>query len=199
MFTGIIETVGEVTNVEQEAGNLYFTITSSISPQLRIDQSVAHEGICMTVTRIVESTHQVCAIAETISKTTCGLWQQGKKINLERCLSLNARLDGHIVQGHVDTRGLCIRRTEGTGSVEFEIEFPPAFAALVIEKGSICVNGISLTCHSLSAHSFCISIIPYTLQHTSISELEPGHEVNLEFDLIGKYLMRRKQLEEGQA
>lgn len=196
MFTGIIETIGEVINVEQRAGNLFFTIHSSMSPQLRIDQSVAHEGICMTVTHRNDDTHQVCAITETISKTTCGSWQKGKKINLERCLSLNARLDGHIVQGHVDARGRCVRRTEGGGSVEFQIEFPLAFAALVIEKGSICVNGIGLTCHSLTASSFCISIIPYTLEHTSIKELQAGQEVNLEFDLIGKYLFRQKQLNE---
>lgn len=196
MFTGIIEVVGQVKKVEHQDGNLYFSIQSSISSELRIDQSVAHEGICMTVTAIQEDIHQVCAIAETIAKTTCGLWQQGKKINLERCLSLNGRLDGHIVQGHVDTRGRCVRRTAIEGSVQFEIEFPLSFAALVIEKGSICVNGISLTCHSLKVNSFCISIIPFTLEHTSINELQAGQEVNLEFDLIGKYLLRQKQLNE---
>ncbi len=194
MFTGIIECMGTLLSIEQDVENLIFEIESPISVALIIDQSQAHDGICLTVTQQGSGKHRVCAIRETIEKTTCGNWHTGKILNLERCLPLNGRLDGHLVQGHVDCRAVCQQITEADGSWVFKFNFPIEFAALVIEKGSITVNGISLTCHDIGMDSFSASIIPYTYTHTSIQDIGVGETVNIEFDILGKYLNRWQQV-----
>lgn len=196
MFTGIVEATGMVKEVISNGSNRTFWIESTLSSQFKVDQSVSHSGVCLTVEEITGNRHRTTAIDETIQKTNLGGWQEGSIINLERCLQLNDRLDGHIVQGHVDARASCIRRKEKDGSWEFEFEFPKKFAELIIEKGSICVNGISLTAFDVKKKSFRVAIIPYTFEHTNIKEVQAGDAVNLEFDMIGKYLLRRLSLRE---
>jgi riboflavin synthase len=196
MFTGIIETVGQVKEVIINASNRVFWIESSISSQLKADQSVSHSGVCLTIEEIKKNVHRITAIDETLQKTNLGEWVAGTLVNLERCLQINSRLDGHMVQGHVDTTGTCIRRKEKKGSWEFEIEFPKKFAPLIIEKGSICLNGISLTAFDVTKRTFRVAIIPYTFEHTNINKVMEGDSVNLEFDLIGKYLLRRLSLKD---
>ncbi|HEX7903225.1 MAG TPA: riboflavin synthase [Chitinophagaceae bacterium] len=191
MFTGIIETTGIVKEIISNGSNKTFWIESSLSPELKVDQSVSHSGVCLTVEEVKGNRHRVTAIAETLNKTDLEQWKEGSLINIERCLPLNGRLDGHFVQGHVDTTGVCKKRKEKEGSWEFEFEFPATFAALVIEKGSICVNGISLTAFNVKKKSFTAAIIPYTFNHTNIHDIHKGDKVNLEFDLLGKYLLRR--------
>jgi riboflavin synthase len=191
MFTGIIESTGLVKEVITNGSNRTFWIVSPLSPQLKIDQSVSHSGICLTVEEIKENCHRVTAIDETLQKTNIGDWKEGSLINLERCLQLNARIDGHLVQGHVDATAICTKRKEKKGSWEFEFEFNKKFAELVIEKGSICINGISLTAFNVKKKSFGVAIIPYTFEHTNIKEVQKGDSVNLEFDMIGKYLVRK--------
>lgn len=191
MFTGIVETIGDITNIEAFGTNKSFWIQSSISHELKVDQSVAHNGACLTVEAIADGVHKVTAIAETLAKTNLGFWQVGDKVNLERCMILGARLDGHIVQGHVDTVATCISKTVKEGSWEYVFEYPEAFKNLVIEKGSIAVNGTSLTCFNVNANRFQVAIIPYTYEHTTISGVEPGSIVNIEFDIIGKYILRQ--------
>jgi riboflavin synthase len=190
MFTGIIECQGTIERVRQSGTNVSFWINSSLSPGLKIDQSLAHDGVCLTVEAFEDNTHQVTAIAETISKTTLATWSKGRKINLERCLEPGSRLDGHFVQGHVDCQGLVLEKTELGGSWGFKIQFPHEFAALVIEKGSITVNGISLTAFNVGLDNFEVAIIPYTYLHTNLQFLNKNERVNLEFDLIGKYIIR---------
>lgn len=194
MFTGIIEAVGRVALVRQQGSNLSFRISSPISHELKVDQSVSHNGVCLTVESTGDGYHEVTAIEETLRKTNLAQWQTGSLVNLERCLPLNGRLDGHFVQGHVDTTGICLNRTELDGSWEFRISFPEKFAHLVIEKGSICINGISLTCFDVTRDNLSVAIIPYTWQHTMLHSLQAGDEVNLEFDLIGKYVQRAQLL-----
>jgi riboflavin synthase len=194
MFTGITESVGTVKEVILNGSNRSFWIESPISSQLKPDQSVSHSGICLTVEEVSGNLHRVTAIDETLQKTNLGDWKEGSQVNLERCLQLNDRLDGHIVQGHVDTTAVCKKRKGKDGSHEFQFEFPKKFAELVIEKGSICVNGISLTAFNVKKKSFTIAIIPYTFDHTNIREIKKGDRVNLEFDMIGKYLLRRLSL-----
>lgn len=194
MFTGIIEAVGRVELVRQQGSNLSFRISSPISHELKVDQSVSHNGVCLTVESTGDGYHEVTAIEETLRKTNLAQWQTGSLVNLERCLPLNGRLDGHFVQGHVDTTGICLNRTELDGSWEFRISFPEKFAHLVIEKGSICINGISLTCFDVTRDNLSVAIIPYTWQHTMLHSLQAGDEVNLEFDLIGKYVQRAQLL-----
>jgi riboflavin synthase len=196
MFTGIIESTGLVKEVITNGSNRTFWIVSPLSPQLKIDQSVSHSGICLTVEEIKENCHRVTAIDETLQKTNIGDWKEGSLINLERCLQLNARIDGHLVQGHVDAIATCTKRKEKKGSWEFEFEFNKKFAELVIEKGSICINGISLTAFNVKKKSFGVAIIPYSFEHTNIKEVQKGDSVNLEFDMIGKYLVRRLSLKE---
>jgi riboflavin synthase len=196
MFTGIIETTGQVKEVISSGSNKIFLVESSISSTLKPDQSVSHSGVCLTVEAVESDSHRVTAIEETLQKTNLGTWKTGTPVNLERCLQLNDRLDGHIVQGHVDTTATCIRKKEKTGSWEFEFAFPKKFAALVIEKGSIAVNGISLTAFNLKKKRFTVAIIPFTFEHTNIKEVQEGDHVNLEFDIIGKYLLRRLSLKE---
>lgn len=193
MFTGIIEDIGLVKKISTKNKNKTFWIESSISPELKIDQSLSHSGVCLTVEEIKDNTHRVTAIAETLSKTNLGDWKDGDLINLERCLQMNGRLDGHIVQGHVDATGICIDKKEIGGSWEFSFEFPKKFSDLVIEKGSICVNGISLTAFNVKKKTFRVAIIPYTFEHTNIKNVFPDSKVNLEFDIVGKYILRSKK------
>lgn len=194
MFTGIIEAIGRVESVRQQGSNLSFRVSSPISHELKIDQSVSHNGVCLTVERVADGFHEVTAIEETLRKTNLAQWETGSLVNLERCLTLNGRLDGHFVQGHVDTTGICETRRDLEGSWEFSIRFPEEFAHLVIEKGSICINGISLTCFNVTRNNLSVAIIPYTWQHTMLHTLQAGDRVNLEFDLIGKYIKRRHDL-----
>lgn len=194
MFTGIVEITGAVKKVISNGSNKTFWIESPLSSQLKVDQSVSHSGVCLTVEEIAGNRHRITAIDETLQKTNLACWNEGTTVNLERCLQLNDRLDGHLVQGHADATGICIKRKEKNGSWEFEFEFPKKFAGLVIEKGSVCVNGISLTAFDVKKKSFRVAIIPYTFEHTNIREVQPGDTVNLEFDMIGKYLLRRLSL-----
>ncbi len=194
MFTGIIEEKGILKQVITNGTNKSFWIESPISNQLKIDQSLSHEGVCLTVEEIQDNRHRITAIEETLLKTNLNNWKEGTEINLERCLKMDGRLDGHFVQGHVDCTGKCISITEKNGSWEFEIRYPEKFAELIIEKGSICMNGISLTVFDVTNNSFRVAIIPYTFKHTSINNLNIGAAVNLEFDIIGKYLVRSKTL-----
>jgi riboflavin synthase len=190
MFTGIIESLGKIQTIDNQGNNRVFRIASPISRELKVDQSVSHNGACLTVESIQEDIHQVTAIDETLRKTNLSDWQPGDLINLERCLAMNGRLDGHIVQGHVDCTATCLDRNEKAGSWEFRFAFPEKFAALVIEKGSICLNGIRLTLFNVKKKNFTIAVIPYTFEHTNIKGVFPGDKVNIEFDMIGKYVSR---------
>ena len=188
MFTGIIEEIGSVSEVRQEDGNVHFTIKSDLSNELKIDQSVAHNGCCLTVVGLGPDHHVVTAIHETLQKTNLGSWKVGSKINLERCMSLNGRLDGHIVQGHVDGLARCIDIADENGSWRYRFDYASDF--VTVEKGSITINGTSLTVVDSEEHSFAVCIIPYTYEHTNFHTLKVGDEVNLEFDIIGKYVAR---------
>lgn len=190
MFTGIIETIGQIEEVVATGTNKTFWITSPLSQELKVDQSISHNGVCLTVEAVQGNRHQVTAIAETLQKSNLGLWQTGDLVNLERCMPMNGRLDGHIVQGHVDTTATCIERKELDGSWEFRFRFPQQFGSLVIEKGSICLNGISLTIFSVTHNEFSVAIIPYTFDYTNIKQVKPTNSVNIEFDIVGKYINR---------
>jgi len=194
MFTGIIETIGTVESVAIKGSNYTFQITASITNELKVDQSVSHDGVCLTVEAINNHTYQVTAIAETIQKTNLQLWKPGTKVNIERCMVMNGRLDGHIVQGHVDCTATCVEKKDLAGSWEYHFVFPEQFAPLVIEKGSISVNGTSLTCFNITNNSFTVAIIPYTYHHTSIQQVQVDSVVNIEFDLLGKYVQRSIEL-----
>ena len=194
MFTGIIETTGELLDLRTENENVYLRVRSILGSELRIDQSLAHDGICLTVTAIEDDVHTVCAVPETISKTSLAHWRVGKRINLERCMPMNGRLDGHLVQGHVDGTGTCIERFDGGDHWRFVFEFQRQFAHLLIEKGSVCINGTSLTCFNVKETTFEVTIIPYTYHHTNFNQLNVNDTVNLEFDVIGKYLARFREL-----
>ncbi|NHA07240.1 riboflavin synthase [Mucilaginibacter sp. HC2] len=193
MFTGIIETLGKVTDLQQEQGNLHITIESDISHELKIDQSVAHNGVCLTVVALADGLHVVTAIEETLNKSSLGHLKVGEPVNLERCMQMNARLDGHIVQGHVDQTAVCTEFKELDGSWEYTFEYDAATGNVTVEKGSICVNGISLTVVNSKANSFSVAIIPYTFEHTNLHNVREGSMVNLEFDIIGKYVARLMQ------
>jgi len=193
MFTGIIETLGKVTDLQHDQGNLHITVASAISHQLKIDQSVAHNGVCLTVIGLADDTHTVTAIAETLNKTNLGQLKNGDLINLEQCMQMNARLDGHIVQGHVDQTAVCTRFTELDGSWEYTFEYDSSIGNVTVEKGSICINGISLTVVNSTINSFSVAIIPYTFEHTNLQNVRAGDQVNLEFDIIGKYVARLMQ------
>ena len=190
MFTGIVETQGIVRKVIERGTNKTFWIKSQISSKLKPDQSVAHDGVCLTVEEVNGSRYRVTAIAETLGKTTLDDWEEGSTINLERCLKINDRLDGHFVQGHVDTTATCIDRKEKDGSCEFRFQFLPGFASMIIEKGSVAINGISLTIYNVSETTFDVAIIPYTFEHTNMKLMKPGQKVNIEFDMLGKYINR---------
>jgi len=196
MFTGIIETTGFIKNMAINGGNRSFWIESPVSQELKVDQSVSHNGICLTVEEMNVNGHKVTAIQETALKTNINEWQIGDTINLERSLKVESRLDGHFVQGHVDTVATCIEINEKQGSWEYEFSFRKKFSELIIEKGSICVNGISLTAFNVRKKSFKVAVIPYTYEHTNIKTVKRGHLVNIEFDLIGKYILRKLSLSE---
>ena len=191
MFTGIIESLGTVKEVISNGSNKTFWIESSISTLLKVDQSVSHSGVCLTVEEVKGNLHRVTAIDETLQKTNIGNWNEETIVNLERCLRINDRIDGHLVQGHIDTTGTCLKRKEKKGSWEFVFKFPKKFAALVIEKGSICVNGISLTTVDVKKKSFTVAIIPFTFEHTNIKKVGEGESVNIEFDMFGKYILNQ--------
>jgi riboflavin synthase len=190
MCTGIIEASGKITSVSTAGSSRSFWISSPLLSALKVDQSIAHDGVCLTVESVDETSYQVTAIAETLSKTGLSEWKEGKSVNLERSLKLDGRLDGHLVQGHVDTTAVCRERINQQGSWLFGFEFPASFRNLVIEKGSIAVNGVSLTCFNVTETTFSVAIIPYTFDHTNIRDLFPNAVVNIEFDLIGKYVAR---------
>jgi len=190
MFTGIIETLGEIKAINTEHTNIHFTIASAISHELKIDQSVAHNGVCLTVVALNDGTHTVTAIDETLRKTSLGNLKVGSKVNLERCMQMNARLDGHIVQGHVDQTAVCVKREELDGSWEYRFKYDASSGNITVEKGSACVNGISLTVVNSTTDEFSVFIIPYTFEHTNLQEVQVGDTVNLEFDIIGKYVAR---------
>lgn len=194
MFTGIIETTGQVKDIEQNGTNLSFWIASPLSKDLKVDQSLSHNGVCLTIEAIEGNLHKVTAIAETLQKTNLGLLQKESLVNLERCMQMNGRLDGHIVQGHVDTTAICTAVIEKNGSWEYIFEMNEKFAALIIEKGSITLNGISLTIFNITESSFTVAIIPYTYEHTNMQNLQQGSKVNIEFDMIGKYVNRLSAL-----
>ncbi len=194
MFTGIIETMATISNIFAEGTNLHFTIDSPITTELKVDQSVAHNGVCLTVTNITGTQYQVTAVAETLAKTSLGTWQAGDKLNIERALKVGDRLDGHFVQGHVDATATCIEKQTLDGSWLYRFKFPATFAALVIEKGSICINGVSLTIFNVGLDEFTVTIIPYTYTHTNFNALKAGDKVNIEFDVLGKYSQRMWEL-----
>jgi len=193
MFTGIIETLGTITELSKGLGNLHITVQSAISQELKIDQSVAHNGVCLTVVALNGDTHTVTAIEETLNKTSLGFLKTGDPVNLERCMQMNARLDGHIVQGHVDQTATCIAFKELDGSWEYTFEYDATTGNVTVEKGSVCINGISLTVVNSAANSFSVAIIPYTYEHTNLQTVREGSVVNLEFDIIGKYVARLMQ------
>ena len=190
MFTGIIETLGTIQEIRKDKDNIHLTVNSSITKELKIDQSVAHNGICMTVVAILESNYTVTAIGETIKKTTISNWQTNESVNLERAMKLGDRLDGHIVQGHVDQIGTCIIAKETNGSWFYTFEYDESLRNITIEKGSVTVNGVSLTVVDSGKNKFSVAIIPYTYEHTNFKKIEAGTKVNLEFDVIGKYVSR---------
>ncbi|MEZ5015258.1 MAG: riboflavin synthase [Chitinophagales bacterium] len=190
MFTGIIEDMGTLIAADKKGANITFTIRSSISDQLHVDQSVSHDGVCLTVEMVSGDTHVVTAIAETLERSAIGAWEVGQQINLERCMVIGGRLDGHIVQGHVDTTARITEIQDEAGSARFTLQFDARYSKYLVEKGSVSINGISLTVASLSANEFSVAIIPYTLQHTNLQFLQIGDTVNMEWDIIGKYVER---------
>jgi len=189
MFTGIIEATTQVENIKANQGNLEFTFSNPFDEPVKIDQSIAHNGVCLTVTNIKDKLFSVTAIEETLQKTNLGELKAGDTVNLERCMKIGDRLDGHIVQGHVDQTAKCISKEEKDGSWIFTFEYEPS-QNITVEKGSICVNGVSLTVIDSKRNSFSVAIIPYTYENTSFKYLKPGDTVNLEFDIIGKYVAR---------
>lgn len=190
MFTGIIETIGTVQAVQKEGDNVHLTLSSSITAELKIDQSVSHNGVCLTVVAIDADTYKVTAIRETLDKTNLGDWKTGDLVNLERAMKLGDRLDGHIVQGHVDQTAVCESIENANGSWYYTFKYDDAIGNLTIEKGSITVNGVSLTVVDSRDGRFSVAIIPYTFEHTNFQQFTVGTKVNLEFDVIGKYVTR---------
>lgn len=187
MFTGIIESLGEIVSADKENSNLILTVKSDISSELKIDQSISHNGVCLTVTELHPDAHTVVAVDETLKKSSIGNLQKGDFVNLERCMIMNGRLDGHIVQGHVDGKGKCLSINDEDGSWIFTFSYDSSENVLV-EKGSICINGVSLTCFDVTDEKFSVAIIPYTFEHTNFKKMKKNDEVNLEFDIIGKYV-----------
>ena len=190
MFTGIIEELGEVVELKNEKDNLHITVKSNLSSELKVDQSLSHDGVCLTVVALGPGTHTITAINETLEKSNLGRLRVGSHVNLERATRIGSRLDGHIVQGHVDQVGICTRVEELEGSWMFTFEYDPAYDNITIEKGSITVNGVSLTVVNSKEKSFSVAIIPYTFENTNFHEIRVNGTVNLEFDVIGKYVAR---------
>jgi riboflavin synthase len=195
MFTGIIETLGIISDIKKDQENIHLTIQTNITNELKIDQSVAHNGVCLTVVNLFDDKHVVTAIKETIDKTTLGSWKIGDKVNIERAMKLGDRLDGHIVQGHVDQTAICCNIEDKDGSWEFTFEYNTALNNITIEKGSVTVNGTSLTVVNSKKDSFSVAIIPYTYENTIFHTFEIGTKVNLEFDVVGKYIARMYELQ----
>lgn len=194
MFTGIIETLGTVAEIAKDHDNLHLTIDSPITNELKIDQSVSHNGVCLTVVSTDGNHYTVTAISETLEKTNLGDWQKGDTVNLERAMKLGDRLDGHIVQGHVDQTGVCKSIENANGSWYYTFEYDASANNITIEKGSITVNGVSLTVVNSKRNEFSVAIIPYTYEHTNFKDFKVGTKVNLEFDVIGKYVSRLNEL-----
>lgn len=190
MFTGIIESFGTIQKITKEGTNFHFDLESSLAAELKIDQSLAHDGVCLTVVETKPNSYRVTAIDETIKKTNLSQWSEGMKVNLERCMPANGRFDGHIVQGHVDQTGTVKNISDQDGSWLFDIEYDPSLGNVTVEKGSITINGTSLTCFNSGLGKFSVAIIPYTYDHTNFHQLQVGDLVNLEFDIIGKYIAR---------
>ncbi len=190
MFSGIVESLGKVEHIEHDGSNVHFTISSSVSNESYIDQSIAHNGACLTVVKKEPGKHVVTAIKETMDLTNLGSWKVGTLVNIERCVVANQRMDGHFVQGHIDTVGECLQIEQLDGSWYFQFSFDPSFTKLIVSKGSITVNGISLTVIDPAKDHFKVGIIPYTYEHTNFKDLKEGSKVNLEFDILGKYIQR---------
>jgi riboflavin synthase len=194
MFTGIIETIGQVQMIEEKGSNFDIIISSNISAELKIDQSLAHNGVCLTVTNLTANTHTVTAVAETLERTNLKYLKIGDRLNLERAMAFNGRIDGHIVQGHVDTTGICTKILDLNGSWEYHFNYKENTDYILVDKGSICVNGVSLTVVNPGIDFFNVAIIPYTFEHTTFKDLKVNEEVNLEFDIIGKYIAKYANL-----
>ncbi|MDX5338374.1 MAG: riboflavin synthase [Cyclobacteriaceae bacterium] len=190
MFTGIIETFGTLKEITQDGTNYHFDLKSSLANELKIDQSLAHDGVCLTVVSTSPDSYRVTAIDETLQKTNLADWKVGKKVNLERCMPANGRFDGHIVQGHVDQIGIVKNISDQNGSWLFDFGFDDSTGNVTVEKGSITINGTSLTCFNSGPGRFSVAIIPYTYEHTNFHQLQIGDKVNLEFDIVGKYIAR---------
>ncbi|MCB0568037.1 MAG: riboflavin synthase [Phaeodactylibacter sp.] len=197
MFTGIIEALGAIKTIRKEGSNVHFTVESPVSSELKIDQSVAHNGVCLTVVALGPGTHTVTAIEETLNRSNLGALKEGGLINLERAMKADSRLDGHMVQGHVDATATCIAVDEREGSWYYRFRYLPAEEHLLVDKGSVTVNGVSLTVVEPVEDVFSVAIIPYTYEHTNFRDIRPGHTVNLEFDIIGKYIARYARLYAG--
>lgn len=194
MFTGIIECLGIIEEVISDNSNRDIWLSSPITHELKIDQSVAHNGVCLTVVEIKDDKYRVTAVDETLKKTNLSTLESRQIVNIERCLKVDGRLDGHFVQGHVDAVGECVSKRESDGSWLFTFQFPEEYATLVVEKGSICINGVSLTAFELTKSTFTVAIIPYTYEHTTFKTIKEGTIVNIEFDILGKYLLRNISL-----
>ena len=194
MFTGIVKSLGEVEEVRPDGGNVHVRIRSDISEVLSVDQSVAHDGVCLTVTELDAGAHVVTAVRETMQRTTLGDWEPGRKVNLELAMRADALLDGHLVQGHVDATAVCTEVRDEDGSWAFRFRYEPSPERVLVDKGSVCVNGVSLTVVEPTRDTFGVAIIPYTFEHTTFRDLAVGGRVNLEFDIIGKYVLRYAQL-----
>ncbi|QTN37984.1 riboflavin synthase [Cryomorphaceae bacterium] len=190
MFTGIIEEMGEVLDLRPDGTNVHIRVRAAMTPELKIDQSVAHNGVCLTVVDIQGDTYEVTAIEETLKRTNLGDWKPGSNVNLERCMTAGGRFDGHIVQGHVDTTATCVSVEERDGSWNFHFEYDPGEGRITVEKGSITINGVSLTVVESTSRGFSVSIIPFTYEHTNFKDIQKGSRVNLEFDIVGKYVAR---------
>ncbi len=199
MFSGIIEGLGEITALQKEQSNLHITVKSSFANELKIDQSIAHNGVCLTVVSISDDRYVVTAIDETLQKSNIGLLSVSDHVNLERCMRLGDRLDGHIVQGHVDQTAVCKSVEESNGSWVFTFEYDATQNNITVEKGSVCVNGVSLTVVNSKDHSFSVCIIPFTFEHTNFKNIKAGSVVNLEFDILGKYISKLMKSNTGSA
>jgi riboflavin synthase len=193
MFTGIVEAMGSLVRTEAKETNVEFWFTCPFTQELKVDQSLAHNGVCLTVVEIQGEQYRVTAIDETLQKTNLGDLKLGQKVNLERCMAANARFDGHIVQGHVDLTGVCTEIKDQQGSWEYRFSYPKTSGHVTVEKGSICVNGTSLTVVDSQDDSFTVCIIPYTYEHTVFHQISVGDRVNLEFDILGKYIKKLMQ------
>lgn len=190
MFTGIIEATGEIIDIAHDRTNVHFAVRSTLAHELRVDQSISHNGVCLTIVKTENDTHWVTAISETMQRSNLAALRVGDIVNLERCMKSNGRFDGHIVQGHVDQVATCTAVHDKGGSWQFDFEYDPATGHVTVEKGSICVDGVSLTCFNSRHNGFSVAIIPYTYEYTGFRTLRPGAKVNLEFDIIGKYVQR---------